>query len=285
MENANSHDYLHKIKSTVIENIRRTGKPSVEAFTNIPDGLNRMDSDAEDEEDDLDADENPDKRVTQRQRDKQIVHDNEFDEPSDDEEYKDSLGVRRQPGQKRRRGIMDFQNPNALPDDIEGDGTRALNGESGRTTTQPSPAPGRRSVSRASSARPAANGTASTRTRTPAVPADEDGDVEMENASPGEEETKSAEQGANLAAPGPSEATSQTAPAASSRSASPAGVVTPPESPLPPADMGDVEMEDENENENEERAEEIQKEKDEGLKERVEEEERGEAEAEAKTDK
>ncbi|KAF2654988.1 histone deacetylase [Lophiostoma macrostomum CBS 122681] len=186
MENANSHDYLHKIKSTVIENIRRTGKPSVEAFQNIPDNpLTRGYSDDEDEMDDLDADKNLDKRMTQRQRDQQIARDDEFEDPSDDEEYKNSLGVRRQPGQRRRRGIMDYQNPNALPDEIDGDGIRDLNGVSGRTNLQASPTPGRGSISRASSARPAANGAASARTRTPANPADEDGDVEMGNASPG----------------------------------------------------------------------------------------------------
>lgn len=175
MENANSNDYLHKIKSAVIENIRRTGKPSVEAFTNIPENpLNRYDSDAEDEMDDLDADENPDVRATQRQRDQQTEHDGELYEASDDEDYKESLGVRRQPGGRRRRGIMDFQNPNAVPDDGADtpDGARGLNGESAR----------RRSVSQASSVRPP-NGTSS-RTRTPAIPAtaDEDGDVEMEEA-------------------------------------------------------------------------------------------------------
>lgn len=79
MENANSHDYLHKIKSTVIENIRRTGRPSVEAFTNVPPSLHRRaDSDVEDEEDDIDADLNRDVRMTQRQRDKEIERDGEL---------------------------------------------------------------------------------------------------------------------------------------------------------------------------------------------------------------
>jgi histone deacetylase 1/2 len=52
---------------------------------------------------------------------------------------------------------MDFQNPNAAPD--ETDGPQDLNGVSGRMNLQASPTPGRGSVSRASSARPAANGT------------------------------------------------------------------------------------------------------------------------------
>ncbi|KAH7347044.1 histone deacetylase 1 [Pyrenochaeta sp. MPI-SDFR-AT-0127] len=215
MENANSHDYLHKIKSAVIENIRRTGKPSVEAFTTIPDvpsGLAHrlMDSDAEDEDDDLDADENPDIRVTQRQRDQQIEHDGELYDASDDEDYKNSLGVRAQPGVKKRRHITDFPNPNAAPaDDL--DDLEDLNGGSALSTRQPSAA-------------------VKSRTHTPAVieqEADNDGDVEM---------------GEPVAVAAPT--------AASTRSQSPAGVVTPPESPpnaptaLAPtsAPVADVEM-------------------------------------------
>lgn len=176
MENANSADYLHKIKSSVIESIRRTGKPSVEAFTNIPDNppqLGGYDSDAEEEMNDLDADENPDVRATQRQRDQQIEAEGELYDQSDDEDYKDSLGVRRQPGEKRRRNILDFQNPNADDGDETPNGARTLNGESARR---------RRSASLASSAQ-APNGTAS-RARTPvnAADADKDGDVEMDEA-------------------------------------------------------------------------------------------------------
>jgi len=223
MENANSHDYLHKIKSAVIDNIRRTGKPSVEAFTNIPDvpaGLTRAtDSDAEDEDDDLDADENKDVRMTQRQRDQQIEHDGELYDASDDEDYKNSLGVREQPGTKKRRHITDFPNPNAAPeDDLD---RMETNGESAVSTRQ-------------------ASAVAKSRTTTPAAgeqEADEDGDIDMD------------------AAP------AATAPAAgSTRSQSPAGVVTPPESPpaaaatttMAPtsAPTADVEME-ENDNKEE----------------------------------
>ncbi|CBX91288.1 histone deacetylase [Plenodomus lingam] len=214
MENANSHDYLHKIKSAVIENIRRTGRPSVEAFTPIVDPLHLsrdMESEGEDEEDDLDADMNPDKRVTQRQRDKQIEHDGELYDASDDEEYKNNLGVRAQPGVKKRRNITHYVNPNAAPaDDL--DGLEDINGGSTLSTRQTS--------------------AADSRTHTPAVgepEADQDGDVEMdEPAAP--------------AAPA----------ATSTRSQSPAGVVTPPESPpTAPTALGptseptaDVEMED-----------------------------------------
>jgi histone deacetylase 1/2 len=194
MENANSHDYLHKIKSTVIENIRRTGRPSVEAFTNIPPGLNRRaESDAEDEEDDIDADLNRDVRMTQRQRDKEITRDNELYDESEDEDYKNSLGVRAQPGVKKRRNITDFPNPNAASvQDIDAmNGTEEINDESAVSTRQPSAA-------------------VKSRTQTPAAgeqSADEDGDVEMD------------------------EPDAPVATATSTRSQSPAGVVTPPESP------------------------------------------------------
>ena len=168
MENANSHDYLHKIKSAVIENIRRTGKPSVEAFTTIPDvpqsvATRMMDSDAEEEDDDLDADENKDVRMTQRQRDKQIEHEGELYDASDDEDYKNSLGVRAQPGAKKRRHITDYPNPNAAAaDDI--DALEGLNGESAVSTRQPSAA-------------------VDSRTQTPTAAeqeADEDGDIDMD---------------------------------------------------------------------------------------------------------
>ncbi|KAJ4299930.1 histone deacetylase [Kalmusia sp. IMI 367209] len=228
MENANSSDYLHKIKSSVIESIRRTGKPSVEAFTNIPDNppqLAGYDSDAEEEMNDLDADENQDVRATQRQRDQQIEAEGELYDPSDDEEYKNSLGVRRQPGARRRRNILDYQNPNADDGDETPNGTRGLNGESARR---------RRSVSGTSSAQPP-NGTES-RTRTPAnaADADEDGDIEMDEA-----------EGATVpAASGPSEAVPATEPRTQS---SPAAVPTPPESPAAQpattaAPAADVEM-------------------------------------------
>ncbi|KAA8621285.1 Histone deacetylase 1 [Pyrenophora tritici-repentis] len=176
MENANSHDYLHKIKSAVIENIRRTGKPS---------------------------------------RDKQIEHEGELYDASDDEDYKNSLGVRAQPGTKKRRHITDYPNPHAAPAD-EMDGLEELNGESAVSTRQPSAA-------------------ADSRTQTPTAgeqEADEDGDIDMDVPP----------------------ATTAAATAGSTRSQSPAGVVTPPESPptattttaMAPtsAPTADVEMDD-----------------------------------------
>ncbi|EMD64100.1 hypothetical protein COCSADRAFT_181272 [Bipolaris sorokiniana ND90Pr] len=227
MENANSHDYLHKIKSAVIENIRRTGRPSVEAFTTIPDvptALGRaMDSDAEDEEDDIDADENRDVRMTQRQRDKQIEHDGELYDASDDEDYKNSLGVRAQPGVKKRRNITDFPNPNAAPADAL-DLMEDINGGSAVSTRQPSAG-------------------AKSRTQTPAAAeqeVDKDGDVDMDAPVPEaapeavpEAAPEAAPETAPATAPPAVTETSDTAApvAAPEREPSPAGVVTPPESP------------------------------------------------------
>jgi len=146
--------------------------------------------------------------MTQRQRDKQIEHDGELYDASDDEDYKNSLGVRAQPGTKRRRNITDFQNPNAAPIHEEDQ----LNGESAVSTRQPS-------------------AVVESRTNTPAAGeqgADEDGDIDMDGS-------------AGLVAA-----------ATSTRSQSPAGVVTPPESPpaattalaSTSAPTADVEMEE-----------------------------------------
>jgi histone deacetylase 1/2 len=243
---------LHKIKSAVIDNIRRTGRPSVEAFTTIPDvpegtSLHRaVDSDAEDEEDDLDADENKDVRMTQRQRDQQIEHEGELYDASDDEDYKNSLGVRAQPGVKKRRHITDYPNPNAAPmDDL--DRMEDINGESAASTRQ-------------------ASAVAKSRTQTPATgeqEADDDGDIDMD---------------APPAAPA--------AAAGSTRSQSPANIVTPPESPptattaMAPtsAPTADVEMEGNDDKE------EIAATKEEGQAERDSEDVKGEVRAEVAKD-
>jgi histone deacetylase 1/2 len=301
MENANSRDYLHKIKSTVIENIRRTGKPSVEAFQTIPDNptilARAMDSDAEDEDDDLDTDMNPDVRATQRQRDQRIENDGELYDASDDEDYKNSLGVRDQPGAIRRRNITDFPNPNSAPPDAL-DALKALdtNGDSALSTRQTSP-------------------TGRSQTRTPAVAeqsADEDGDVEMEEPEPAVDAADTADAAAAdaktdvaadaVADPAPDTAADAAVDAAadvaapvaapatvdSTQSGSPAGVVTPPQSPpaapapapdaAPVADVPapDVEMA----GADEEVKEEVAKEKQEGEAERDSENVKGEVRTE-----
>jgi histone deacetylase 1/2 len=120
MENANSYDYLEKIKVQVIENLKKTAfAPSVQMQDVPRQPLGGMTEEEEVELDDLDEDENKDVRSTQRRWDARITRDDELDE-SDDEDENRTNGVRSQPGTKKRRNIMDYQNPNAVPDnDVE----------------------------------------------------------------------------------------------------------------------------------------------------------------------
>ena len=117
MDNANSQEYLQKIKVQVIENLKRTTfAPSVQ-ITDVPRDPMGYDDEADAELDDLDQDENPDSRFTKRQWDKYVEKDGELSD-SEDEEMNEENGVRKQPNAaKRRRNIMDFQNENAAPDD------------------------------------------------------------------------------------------------------------------------------------------------------------------------
>jgi histone deacetylase 1/2 len=189
MDNANSPEYLDKILSQVIENLKRTQHaPSVQ-MQDVPRSpmAAGMDDDADDAMDDEDADANPDVRYTQRQWDKFTSKVGELSE-SEDEEANDRLGVRRQPGQRRRRNIMDYQNPNAIADGIDsGAGTpvRSLNGESGRVTKNASPAP-RRSRSRASSTKGATNGRTSAAARSTAASSRRSSAAPAEPAEPTE---------------------------------------------------------------------------------------------------
>ncbi|KAL2041905.1 hypothetical protein N7G274_005092 [Stereocaulon virgatum] len=117
MDNANSQDYLQKIKIQVIDNLRQTTfAPSVQ-MTDVPRDPIGMDDEADAELDDADEDENPDARYTKRRWDKYVERDDELD-PSDDEDGNEANGVRRQPNApKRRRNMMDFQNTHAVADD------------------------------------------------------------------------------------------------------------------------------------------------------------------------
>ena len=129
MDNANSQDYLQKIKIQVIENLRQTTfAPSVQ-ITDVPRDLEGMNDEADAEMDDLDEDENQDSRYTKRRWDKYVEKDGELSD-SEDEEENEANGVRRQPnGPKRRRNMMDFQNPDAVADDNLASG--AMSAQSG----------------------------------------------------------------------------------------------------------------------------------------------------------
>lgn len=133
MENANSRDYLEKIKVQVIENLRQTAHaPSVQA-TDVPrtDMLGNEDADDIDAElDDEDEDTNMDARTTERRQDKQIEKDNEFYD-SDEENQSRSNGNAPQNGQRKRRNIMDYQNANAASDVEMDSGIPSPTGSSG----------------------------------------------------------------------------------------------------------------------------------------------------------
>lgn len=118
MDNANTPEYLDKIKVQVIENLKRTTfAPSVQ-MTDVPRDPEGMNDEADAELDDADEDDNQDTRYTKRRWDKYVEKDGELSD-SEDEEENEANGVRRQPNApKRRRNIMDYQNPNAADDNV-----------------------------------------------------------------------------------------------------------------------------------------------------------------------
>ncbi|KAF4963812.1 hypothetical protein FSARC_8172 [Fusarium sarcochroum] len=118
MENSNSREYLEKITSAVIDNLRQTGPaPSVQLQDVPRKPFGGMTDEEEAELDDLDEDENKDVRMTEHRWDKHVEHEGEF-EASDDDEMARAHGATRQNGNKRsftdyRRGEMDVDNPDA----------------------------------------------------------------------------------------------------------------------------------------------------------------------------
>ena len=118
MDNANSPEYLEKIRIQVIENLKRTTfAPSVQ-MTDVPRDPEGMDDEADALLDDLDEDDNKDTRYTKRRWDKYVEKDGELSD-SEDEDENEANGVRRQPQVHKRRNMMDYQNAHALPDDKE----------------------------------------------------------------------------------------------------------------------------------------------------------------------
>ena len=108
MDNANSREYLEKIRVQVIENLKRTTfAPSVQ-MQDVPRDSLAMNDEDEAAMDDLDEDENADRRRTQRRFDKFIEKDGELSD-SEDEEMNEANGVRKQPSTRKRRNRMDFR--------------------------------------------------------------------------------------------------------------------------------------------------------------------------------
>lgn len=161
MDNANTPEYLEKIKVQVIENLKRTTfAPSVQ-MTDVPRDPEGMNDEADAELDDADEDENLDTRYTKRRWDKYVEKDGELSD-SEDEGENEANGVRHQPtAAKRRRNMMDFQNPNAAPDD---------NVASGRVSARSGPS---------------LNGSANGGTSHPASDVDRNGGAHSDESDPG----------------------------------------------------------------------------------------------------
>jgi histone deacetylase 1/2 len=108
MDNANSREYLEKIRVQVIENLKRTTfAPSVQ-MQDVPRDSLAMNDEDEAAMDDLDEDENPDRRRTQRRFDKYVEKDGELSE-SEDEDMNEANGIQKQPGARERRNRIDFR--------------------------------------------------------------------------------------------------------------------------------------------------------------------------------
>jgi len=132
MDNANSPDYLSKIKIQVIENLKRTTfAPSVQ-MTDVPRDPEGLDDEADAVLDDADEDDNKDARWSKRRWDKYVEKEGELSE-SEDEDENERNGVRRQPGKQRRRNMMNYQN---LAGGLNGDedmGSGAVSEKRGRS--------------------------------------------------------------------------------------------------------------------------------------------------------
>ncbi|KAE8165371.1 hypothetical protein BDV40DRAFT_258742 [Aspergillus tamarii] len=111
MDNANTKEYLDKIRAQVVENLKRTSfAPSVQ-MTDVPRDplVEGMDDEADAILDDLDEDENKDKRFTKRRFDQYVEKPGELSD-SEDEEENAANGVRRQPGVMKRRNQVNYRN-------------------------------------------------------------------------------------------------------------------------------------------------------------------------------
>ncbi|KAF7592733.1 histone deacetylase [Aspergillus hancockii] len=111
MDNANTKEYLDKIRIQVVENLKRTSfAPSVQ-MTDVPRDplVEGMDDEAEAILDDMDEDDNKDKRYTKRRFDQYVEKPGELSD-SEDEEENAANGVRRQPGVRKPRNQVNYRN-------------------------------------------------------------------------------------------------------------------------------------------------------------------------------
>lgn len=182
MDNANSREYLEKILSQVLENMKRTAHaPSVQ-MTDVPRDSLGINDDDEAAMDDLDEDENTDKRHTQRRSDKYVQKNGELSD-SEDEDPHERQGRRRRV-QANFRHIMDVgatdsgvetgsgvgtpMQGSSVPDDADEMNIDSVE----QPVATPSPANG-----------PTNGSAAVSNPQSPAQPpAANDGDIEMEDA-------------------------------------------------------------------------------------------------------
>lgn len=171
MDNANSGEYLERIKNQVIQNIRESAHaPSVQQ-QDIPRDPDGYDDEADAIMDDMDEDDNKDVRYTRHRWERRTQHDGELDE-SDDEDEATRNGVRR--SGRKRMSIMDYHNPYAVDDHEMPSGDE-------REVHQPDhPA---ETVEANGSARPAATSPKSNSDAAPATHIDGGGDTEMGEAA------------------------------------------------------------------------------------------------------
>lgn len=114
MDNANTKEYLEKIRGQVVENLKRTAfAPSVQ-MTDVPRDplVGGMDDEADAILDDMDEDENKDVRVTKRRFDQYVEKPGELSD-SEDEEENAANGIRRQPGALKRKNHFNYKHLDA----------------------------------------------------------------------------------------------------------------------------------------------------------------------------
>ena len=140
MDNANSPEYLEKIKVQVIENLKRTAfAPSVQ-MTDVPRDPEGLDDEADAMLDDEDEDEHKDQRWTKRRWDKYVEKEGELSE-SEDEEENERNGVRPQAGTRKRRNMMDYQNLSGGLNEDDDTGSGAISEKRGRSRERNGDAP------------------------------------------------------------------------------------------------------------------------------------------------
>lgn len=269
MDNANTKEYLDKIRSQVVENLKRTAfAPSVQ-MTDVPRDplLGGIDDEADAILDDLDEDENKDKRFTKRRFDQYIEKAGELSD-SEDEGDNATNGIRRQPGVLKRRDRQSYRNldvadsgpesglatpkdASSMPDDDMDLTADTKMGEAAEADTeeQPSPVPAEPTSRAEETPAGELNGTAgegeapaaSAPTTRPASPVAQDEDTTMEDAdapAPEPEQTEASINGPQEKTP--PESPAEAAPEAPEQPASPAKSASPAPSAPQPAEAAEA---------------------------------------------